>query len=509
MLAKICSCAITGLSGEYVEVVVDLYNETASFAIIGLPDSTFSKTKERIRSAIQNSGYLFPSRGITIHLVPTHIPKESTGFDLPIALGVLLASGQVNPNKHLDESLFLGELSSDGDLRHTNGILPLVSSMLEKQIHSVFVPAADALEASLVPGNIIYPVEKLSQLLAHLNGEQQIMPYTPDPSIFDYTDKVSYENDMAKVRGQEHVKRVLEIAASGMHNILMSGPQGAGKMYLARCIPSILPQLTIGEKLEITKIYSLSGMLPSYMQRIMQRPFRTPHHSIGYVELFGNGRIPCPGEISLAHHGVLFLHELPEYEQNMLEVLIQPLEDKVISISHAQGTINYPANFMLVASMKPCPCGFYGDPVKECSCSAMAIARYQKKISEPLLNHIDIHIEVPRVDYEKLADKRNVEDSMMIRARVQAAREHQTERFKGTKLTCNAEMEPTQVQEFCQPDASGEKLLMAAVQQLHLSAKTYHQVLKLARTIADLAGNELIAANHVAEAIQYRPRVGI
>lgn len=509
MLAKICSCAITGLSGEYVEVVVDLSNEAASFAIIGLSDSTLTKTEERIRSAIQNSGYLFPSRGITIHLVPTHFPKESTVFDLPIALGVLLASGQLNPNKHLNESLFLGGISLDGSLPHINGVLPVVSSMPEKQKHSVFLPAADALEASLVQGVMIYPVENLSELLAHLKGEQQIMPYTSDPHIFDIISKVSYEYDIAKVRGQEHVKRALEVAASGMHNILMSGPQGTGRTHLARCIPSILPQLTINETLEIAKIYSVSGMLPLHMPFMVQRPFRAPNHSINDVKLIGDGCIPCPGEMSLAHCGVLFLHELTEYEQNMLEVLIQPLKDKVISIPCTQGIITYPSNFMLVASMKPCPCGYLSHPVKECTCSKKDITNYQRRFSKSFQTRFDIHVEVPPIDYEKLADKRQVENSETIRRRVQAARERQLERFKGTKLTYNSEMGPKEVREFCKSDREGERLMKAAFQQLHLSTRTRQSALKLARTIADMAGSEMVLANHIAEAIHYRLRVGV
>jgi magnesium chelatase family protein len=509
MLAKVRSCAIIGLCGEFVEVEASLSNEPTTFAITGLSDATLNSLEKRVRSAIQNSGYLFPAKGIIASLVPTDLPTESTFFDLPIALAVLLASGQINPSKQLDESLFLGELFVDGSLRHTNGVLPVVASASEKQVRSIYVPATDILEASLVRGVMIYPVKTLAQLLAHLKGEQQIEPYVSDPHMFDDIDQVSYKYDVAMVRGQEHVKRALEVATSGMHNILMSGPPRSGKLFLARCIPSILPRLTMDESFEITKLYSASGMLSPHMPLILQRSFRAPHHSISHVKLVGDGCIPCPGEMSLAHHGVFFLHELSEFGQNILEVLFQPLEDKVVTISRVQGKITYPANFILVASMKPCPCGFINDPVKKCSCSAMAISRYQKKIRGPLLDRIDIHIEVPRIDYEKLADKRQVEDSKTIRARVQTARERQLERFKGTKMTCNAEMGPTEVREFCQTDVSGEKLLKSAVQQLHVSARAYHRVLKLARTIADLADSEMIAANHVAEAMQYRPRVGM
>jgi magnesium chelatase family protein len=384
----------------------------------------------------------------------------------------------------------------------------MVALASEKQISAVFVPAADAVEATLIEGVTVYPVETLGQLVAHLNGEPRIEPYARDPHILDNAKEVLYPQDMASVRGQEHVKRALEIAASGGHNILMSGPPGSGKTLLARTMPSILPRMVIEEALDITKIYSVSGLLPPDMPLILQRPFRAPHHTISYAGLVGGGRMPRPGEISLAHRGVLFLDELPEFGQNVLEVLRQPLEDKVVTISRSQGTITYPANFMLVAAMNPCPCGYYGDLVKECTCSPTAIARYQKRISGPLLDRIDIHIEVPRVDYEKLADKRQVETSATIRARVQAVREKQRQRFAEAKLTCNAEMGPAEVHTFCEVEPSAQKLLKAAMQQLHLSARAFHRVLKLARTIADLADCEMIAANHIAEAIQYRPKLG-
>ena len=509
MLSKVQSCAVIGLEGALVEVELDISNGLQTFQIVGLPDTAVNESKERVRSAIKNSGCLFPFKRIIVNLAPADLRKEGPAYDLPIAVGILIASQEIRmPELDLGKKLFLGELSLDGTLRHTNGILPMVALASEKQVNEVFVPAADALEAALVQGVTIYPVNTLAQLIAHLNGQRDIEPFVPDTRILAETEQHIYGQDMAAVRGQEHVKRALEVAASGGHNLLMSGPPGSGKTLLARSTPSILPRMVIDEALDVTKIYSVSGMLPVDKPLIVQRPFRAPHHTISHAGLVGGGRIPRPGEISLSHRGVLFLDELPEFGQNVLEVLRQPLEDKLVTISRAQGTITYPANFMLIAAMNPCPCGYYGDPIRECSCTSTAIMRYQKRISGPLLDRIDIHVEVPRIDYEKLADKRKAEDSATIRARVQAARERQLRRLASTRLTCNAEMGPSEVRDFCEVDASGEKLLKAATQQLHLSARAYHRVLKLARTIADLADSELIQANHIAEAIQYRPRMG-
>ena len=502
MLAKVLSCAVVGLEGAIVEVEVDLSPGLPAFTIVGLPDTAVQEAKERVRAAIKNSGFIFPAKRITVNLAPADLKKEGPAYDLPIAVGILLCSGQVTAD--LSQAVFLGELSLDGSLRHTHGILPMLALSVEKGVPNIFVPAIDAREASLVQEARIIPARSLLELAAHLNGDTQIDLCQPD-GVFENTAMVS-ETDFADVKGQEHVKRALEVAAAGGHNLLMSGPPGSGKTLLARSLPSILPKMSKSEALEVTKIYSISGMLPADTPMIMQRPYRSPHYTISNAGLVGGGKWPRPGEISLSHRGVLFLDELPEFGHNVLEVLRQPMEDKTVTIGRAQGSVTFPANFMLLAAMNPCPCGYFGDPVKECSCSPSTISRYQKRISGPLLDRIDIFVQVPRIEYEKLADNRKGEPSEAVRLRVEEARNIQHTRFANSKAHCNAEMMPAQVKEFCQIEPEAQHLLKAAMQQLALSARAFHRVLKLARTIADLAGEPTIATNHLAEALQYRPR---
>ena len=506
MLAKVRTCAIVGLEGAIVEVEADISPGLPSFTIVGLPDAAVQEARERVRAAIRNSGCAFPMKRIVVNLAPAHLKKAGPAYDLPIAVGILLSSEQVSAD--VSPTILLGELSLDGSLRHTNGILPMVALAHQEKVPTAIVPEVDAREASLIEGTKIIPIASLSQLVSYFRGEIPAPEYKREEGEEDkeYTPPILPTTNLAYIKGQEHVKRALEVAAAGGHNLIMMGPPGSGKTLLARSLPSLLPPMTTEEALEVTKIYSVSGLLPADTPLIRHRPFRSPHYTISNAGLVGGGHWPKPGEISLSHRGVLFLDELPEFGHAVLEVLRQPLEDRLITISRAQGSVTFPANFMLVGAMNPCPCGYYGDPFKQCTCSPGLVARYQKRVSGPFLDRVDIFAEVPHIDYEKLTDDRLGEKSEKAQARVEAARLIQRARFNGTRLSCNAEMTPTEVREFCQAEEGAQSLLKAAMKQLYLSARAFHRILKIGRTLADLENADIIKAHHLAEAIQYRPR---
>ncbi|MFH1286189.1 MAG: YifB family Mg chelatase-like AAA ATPase [Candidatus Magasanikbacteria bacterium] len=504
MFTKINSAAVLGLDCAPITIEVDIAGSWPGFQIVGLPDAAIQEAKERIRTAWKNTLLSFPSNSrIVINLAPADVRKEGAGYDLPMAVGMYLASEKNGID--LSDTLFVGELALDGSLRHTNGILPLAIFAKQKGYKRIFVPSINAPEASLIEDLEVYPVESFRSAVNHLTGAELIkqIPIEPLDSWFE---RNVYEMNMAHVKGQEFVKRALEIAASGAHNTLLSGPPGSGKTLLARTLPSILPKMTTAEAIEVTKIYSVAGILPTDRPLITTRPFRAPHHSASGVALVGGGKFPRPGEISLAHRGVLFLDEFPEFPRQVLENLRQPLEDGIVTISRAQGTITFPARFTLVASQNPCPCGYASDPDRNCICSPIQISRYTKKISGPLLDRIDLHIEVPRVDFEKLSTDDLAEDSEIIRARVEEARERQNMRLKDSPCAANSEMRNRDIREHCKLGDTSIDLMRQAVSHMHLSARSYHRILKLARTIADLAGKDSIETTHIAEALQYRAK---